>query len=150
MSTDQKISVKELDSVLETLAQLETEKDVIAETLKEKNKQISSVELRVTEVLRSLEREEYDSPHGKVTFEEVFNVKMPSDETKEQLWTWMREKGIYDRYASVHATSLKSLFKAERNAAIQNGEDPLTFALPGMEPATIFEKIKFKPKRKVD
>lgn len=143
------ISVKELDSILETLGKLESEKDVIEETLKAKNKEISSVELRVTEVLKSLEREEYDCPHGKVSFEEVFNVKMPLEDQKELLWNWMREKGIYDRYATVHATSLKSLFKAERNAAIQNGEDPLTFALPGMEPATIFEKIKFKPKRKV-
>lgn len=144
------ITVKELDTLLEQLGKLEDEKEAISESLKAKNKEISSLELRITEVLKSLEREEYDSPHGKCSFEEVFNVKMPTEENKEQLWAWMREKGIYDRYATVHATSLKSLFRAERNIAIENGEDPLTFALPGMEPATIFEKLNFKPKKKVN
>lgn len=144
------ISVKELDTILEKLGVLEEEKSQIEETLKAKNKEISSVEVRISEVLKSLEREEYDSPHGKVFFKEIFNVKMPEEERKEELWNWMREKGIYDRYATVNANSLKSLFRAERQVAIDSGEDPLTFALPGMEPATIFEKVEFKPKKKVN
>jgi hypothetical protein len=144
------ITVKDLDELIKQIAEREVEKDALAELVKAKNKEISSLELRATEVLKSLEREEYDCPHGKISFEEVFNVKNPTDEKKHLLWDWMREKGIFDKYAQVHATSLKSLFKAERNIAIEGGADPLTFALPGMEPATIFEKLNFKPKRKVN
>lgn len=141
------ITVKDLDSLIEQLRIKEEEKDKIEALLTEKNKEISSLELRATEVLKSLEREEYDSPFGKISFEEVFQVKQPADENKHLLWDWMKEKGIFERYAQVHATALKSLFKTERNIAIENGEDPITFALPGMEPATIFEKLKFRPKK---
>lgn len=141
------ISVGDLDNLIKELGAKEKEKDCIEAQLKEKNKEISSLELKVTEILKGLEREDYDSPYGKISFETVFNVRMPTDEKKHLLWDWMREREIFDRYATVHATALKSLFKAERDAAIENGEDPLTFALPGMDPATIFEKLKFRPKK---
>lgn len=141
------VSVKVMDDLLALLKSREEAKDAIEADLKEMNKEISSLQIRATELLKSLDREEYDGPHGKISFETVFNVKQPTDENKHLLWDWMRERGIFERYASVNAISLKSLFKAERNAAIEAGEDPMTFSLPGMEPATIFEKLKFRPKK---
>lgn len=138
------ISVKDLDNLVAEIALKEAEKEVIAETLSAKNKEISSLELRATEILKSLERSEYTCPQGKIKLEEKFNVKNPTDENKHLLWDWMKSKGIFERYAQVHAGSLKTLFKKEREIAIENGEDPITFALPGMEPATIFEKLEFK------
>lgn len=140
------ITIKQVDDLLKTLAQLEAEKDEIAEQLSHKNKAIAALEFQITEVLDSLDRKEYDSPYGKASISQEFQVKNPSDENKHLLWNWMKEKGIFDRYAQVHATSLKTLFKAERAIAIENGEDPMTFTLPGMEPATIFRKLKFKAK----
>ncbi len=143
------ITVSDLDNLVEEIHKKREEKEVIEETLSTKNKEISSLETRATEALKSLEREEYDSPYGKIEFETIFQVKNPTDDNKHLLWGWMRERGIFDRYAQVHATALKSLFKTERDIAIANGEDPITFTLPGMEPATIFEKLKFKPKKTV-
>jgi hypothetical protein len=145
---NENISVSELDQLVEEIGKREVEKEQIELQLTEKNKEISKLQLRATEVLKSLEREEYDSPHGKISFEEVFSIRQPSsDDEKRKLFEWMREREIFDRYATVNANSLKALFKAERNAAIDAGEDPMTFALPGMEPATIFEKLKFRPKK---
>lgn len=140
------VTLKEVDDYFKHLAHLEAEKDAISETLKSKNKEIMALEFKLTEILDSLERDEYESPFGKASFVEEFQVKQPLDEKKHLLWEWMKEKGIFERYAQVHASSLKSLFRAERIVAIENGEDPMTFALPGMEPATIFRKLKFKPK----
>lgn len=145
MSND--ITVKQVDELLLKLTVLEQEKEALAADLSAKNKQITSMEIKLTEVLDSLERDEYQSPHGKVSFTQEFQVKQPADENKHLLWDWMKARGIFERYAQVHATALKSLFKAERTIAIDNGEDPITFALPGMEPATIFRKLKFKPTR---
>lgn len=141
------ITIKQVDELLQKLAVLETEKDEISAVLTLKNKEISSLEFAITEVLESLGREEYDSPHGTAKIAEDLQVKQPSDENKHLLWEWMKAKGIFERYAQVHATSLKSLFKAERVIAIDNGEDPMTFALPGMEPATILRRLKFKAKK---
>lgn len=143
--TEATVSLKQMDDLFKALTKLEKEKEEIQDSLKEKNKEIAIQELKISEILTSLERDEYESPVGKASFEVIFQVKNPSDENKHLLWEWMKEKGIFERYAQVHATSLKSLFKVERDIAIENGEDPMTFALPGMEPATIFKKLKFKP-----
>lgn len=143
--SDGTITFEQVDSLMAELATKEEEKESIADSLKAKNKEITTLELRITELLKSLERNDYTCKYGKVAFKEVFNIKMPSDDNKHLLWKWMREEGIFERYATVHAVSLKSLFKSQRDLAIENGEDPITFALPGMEPATIFEKLDFKP-----
>lgn len=143
----EQITVAELDGVIAELAQKEAEAEEISLQLKAKNKEIAALEAKISSVLELLERDEYDCPVGKISIEEILSVKNPSDENKHLLWSWMREKGVYDRYAQVHATALKSLFKEELALAIKNGEDPLTFALPGMEPATFFRKIKFKPRK---
>lgn len=142
------VTIKQVDEMLAKLHSLEDDKEAIELALTEKNKEISALSGKLSEVLDSLERTEYTSPFGKVSFEEVFQVKNPPDEKKHLLWDWMRERGIFDKYATVHATALKSLFKAERANAIDSGEDPMTFALPGMDPATIFRRIKFKPNKK--
>lgn len=141
------ITIKQVDDLLKQLALLEDEKETITQILTAKNKEIASLEWKLTEVLDSLERDEYESPFGKVSISPEFQVRQPLDENKHLLWGWMKEKGIFERYAQVHAGALKSLFKEERAIAIENGEDPMTFTLPGMEPATIFRKLKFKPKK---
>lgn len=146
MSAAETTTLKQVDDLFKELTGLEVAKEEISETLKNKNKEIAALEAKITEVLVSLERDSYESPFGKASFVEEFQVRQPADERKHLLWEWMKEKGIFERYAQVHATALKSLFKMERTLAIENGEDPITFALPGMEPATIFRKLKFKPK----
>jgi hypothetical protein len=56
------ISVKDLDSLLELLKEKRAEKEAIEETLTLKNKEITSLEFRATEVLKSLDRDEYAGP----------------------------------------------------------------------------------------
>lgn len=142
------ITVKDLDDLLMKIRELQVKRDEAAEVVTGFNKEINTLEVRASEVLIALERDEYSCPAGEVFFEEVFNVKNPTDENKHLLWDWMKERDIFERYAQVHATSLKTLFKKELQIAMESGEgDPITFALPGMEPATIFRKIKFKAKK---
>lgn len=146
-SEDKPITVADLDALVAQISEVEGYKDAIELQLKEANKKIASLELRATDILKSLGRTSYSSPFGSIAIDNVMNIRQPEDDRKEELWGWMREKGIFDRYASVNATSLKALFKRERDIAIENGEDPVTFALPGMVPATFFQKLKFRPSK---
>ncbi len=141
------ITVADLDALVAQIAEKERYKDAVELQLKELNKAIMALETRATEILKSLGRKSYDSPWGSIGIDNIMQVVQPSDDRKEELWAWMREKGIFDRYASVNSNSLRALFKRERELAIENGEDPLTFALPGMVPATFFQKLKFRPSK---
>lgn len=143
------VRVQELSGLIEQLAQAESEKDGMEAALKEKNKEIARIESSLRGYLAELQWTEFTAPAGKVSLGETFNIKMPQgEEAKGELFSWMRKQGIYDKYATVHATALKALFKVERELALERGEDPVTFALPGMEPATVYEIVKFKPAKK--
>lgn len=143
------VTVAELDALCQELTEREAEKEVIAASLSEKNKEIARLESKAKGYLTELNRRDYVSPSGALSIKTDTTIKMPSTpEEKAKLWAWMREKGIYDAYATVHATSLKSLFLSERTLALEEGGDPITFALPGMEPAKEYESVKFKPKKK--
>ncbi len=141
------ITVADLDNLVEKISKLEDQKEIIEISLKEKNKEISLLEMRAIEILKSLERESYSSPYGSITIKPVMNIVQPEEDRKHELWEWMRTKGIFERYATVNSNSLKALFKKERELAIENGGDPITFALPGMVPATFFKKLEFKAKK---
>ncbi len=143
---NENITFKELDDLIGEIAKGEKEIEEFERKVKELRKPLIPMYIKVTEYLKSLNREDYISPHGKVKVILRENIRMPqTPELKDKLWAWMREKGIYDHYATVQANSLKALFMKERDAAVDRGEDMMTFALPGMEPATSFEDLDFKP-----
>lgn len=141
------VKVTELDDLCKRWKEKEDEIAVLAEQVKQINKEISGIKASIAGHLAEANRTDYVSPFGKVKTVERWQTKMPGDlERKNELWGWMREKGIYDAYATVHATALNSLFLKERELAVERGEDLLTFALPGMEPATLFEDVKITKK----
>jgi hypothetical protein len=145
-----KIEIKDLDFLLEALREKNAVVDELEEQVKEQNKVIARIKGIIGSVLKDLDRADYKGPAGSIKVVSRTQVKMPqTPEEKELLWNWMREKGIYDRYATVHATALKSLFEAELEIAKSDPEfDPVTFALPGMAPATFFEDVRFTQARK--
>lgn len=147
-----KLSVYDLDFLLDRLRQKNAKKVELEKILKRESKVFSRIKSIATAVLKDLDREDYKGPGGSISIKHIMQVKMPqTPEAKAQLWAWMREKQIYDRYATVHATALKSLFDQELKIAQQDlGDDfdPIAFALPGMEPATYFDDLKFTPAKK--
>ncbi len=148
MSQEHKIEVDALDALIAEIAAKDVEADCIKASLEEKNKEINALKARVVSYLKEANREGYKAPKGTVSISEQWTVVLPKTvELKMELFNWMREQGIYDKYATVHATALKTLFLAEREAAIEAGEDPLTFTIPGMEPATMFEVLRFTKPR---
>lgn len=141
------ITVKDLDLLCEYLAEKEKEAEMLEDKLTDVNKDINQLNAKITNYLKDLNREEYDSPHGKVKIVEKWSVNLPdSDINKVAFFNWLREKGIFERYATVNSRSLQSLFKAEWDAAKARGEG-MEFALPGINPAKLFEKTEFKAKK---
>ena len=141
------VTVAGLDALVAKYRMIEAAIDSLEEQIKPFNKELQGVKSEIATHLAELDREEYVSPHGKVKTVQRWQTKMPQTvEAKALLWEWMRAKGIYDAYATVHATALNSLFLKERELAVEEGGDQLTFALPGMDPATLFEDIKLTKK----
>ena len=143
------VTVKELDELTEALLKKEKMKAELAALTTQVNKEIMVLEQKCTLHLKELERTEYSSKFGKIKIEEKWSVNLPDTPIAKSLFfEWLREKGIFDKYATVNSRSLQSLFKAEWEQAKKIGN--LNFSLPGIEAPKLFEKTDFKPNKEVE
>jgi hypothetical protein len=139
--------VADLDQLIEDLAKKEIEAEKIGESLKAVNKEIARLEGRVVSHLKDLEREEYLSPLGKVKIKQKWRVNMPADDiAKKALFEHLRERHIFDKYATVNSNSLNSLFLRDWDEAKERGEG-MTFSMPGIDAPKLFEALDFKIKK---
>lgn len=142
------VTVAELNALCNQMKEKKAEIDAKELELTELNKQLGKMKQQASAYLAELGQDKYITPFGELKRIERWQTKNPATEDdKRKLFDWMRERGIYDTYATVNARSLNSLFIKERAIAEAEGQDPMLFTLPGMEPATLFEDVDFKPKK---
>lgn len=142
------VTVKEIDELLEQYLKLDEEKEALEAQVTEKNKAMMVISGRVTAYLKELGRDEFDSPLAKCEIDRKMSVNNPqTDEDKKALFAHLRERGIFEKYATVNNASLNALWKKDRAEAEARGEG-LTFVMPGVPAPKIFESTKIKPKRK--
>lgn len=141
------LTVSEFDEVLKAIADQQLKIDVKEAELTELNKELSRLEGKATNYLNELGRKEYDSPHGKGVIEQKWRVNLPAgDIEKKDFFEYLREKGIFDKYATVNSNSLNSLYMSEWANAKKEGEG-MTFNMPGIGAPKLFEKFKLKVKK---
>ena len=146
MSSD--ITVKALDEIIVKILELEAQMDAKDEEKLVFSKENIKLEALAVQHLKDLEREEYDSPMGKVSIKEKWSVTSPqTDQDKELLFGFLRERGIFTKYVSVNSKSLQSLYGAEWEAAKARGEG-LEFSIPGISAPNLFEKFECKESKK--
>ena len=138
------ITVADLDALItQYFDTLQKDKVIAEEQLTAVNKNIAQIEGKLVTHLKALGRKEYKHARGTVGISNTWRVNGPqTDADKAALFAWMKEQGIYEKYAGVNVQALNALWKAEREAAIKADPDAaITFALPGVGPAKLFEKL---------
>ncbi len=117
------------------------EKELIVSAV---NKEIASIENMLANYLKALNRTDYKHASGTVTAAKKWRVNMPeTDADKANLFGWLRERGIFDKYATVNSNSLNSLYMAEwEKVKRESPLDALTFTIPGIGAPKLFESIQ--------
>ena len=141
------VTVAELDGLVKQIFDKRVEieaADLVSTGL---NKELLALKAKAVLYLKDLGRENFSSPHGTVSINQKWRVNLPStDGDKAALFEWLRERGIFDKYATVNSNSLNSLYMAEWEAAKQAGEG-MTFAMPGIGEARLFEDLGIRKAR---
>lgn len=142
------VTVKQLDELIEKLAAKEVEAEAQGAIMTTLNKEVAALEGRIVQYLKELDRESYDSPVGKFKIEEQWRVNMPADDNaKRALFDHLREREIFDKYATVNSNSLNALYMADWREAKEQGRG-MEFTMPGIAAPKLFEKLKFKAVKK--
>lgn len=138
------VTVEELDALVKKLAEREAAKDAASKVVTEINKEIAQLEGRCVQYLKDLGRESFHSPQGTIKIGNKWRVNLPADDNaKRALFNHLRERGIFDKFATVNSNSLNALYMADWREAKEKGEG-MTFTMPGIEPAKLFEALDFK------
>ena len=139
MSDDPK--VRELDALC---AEIFDQKDKIEEMGKlvtVENKKLMELEAKALAYLDELERDNYRSPRGTISYKQGWRFNLPeTDEAKLAFFDYLREKGLYDRYATVHSAAYNAYCNAEFEAAIADGRG-MEFSLPGVPAPKEYKKL---------
>lgn len=125
-------TVKELDELVESIFAQKKACEEKEKALTEENKKLAALEAKAVAWLDELGREKYQHPLGTIYVNEKWRFSLPqSDEEKLAFFGWLKERGLFDRYATVNANSYNSLLLAEWEAAKEAGNG-MDFSVPGV------------------
>ena len=142
----QKVTVEELDLLVSDIFTKKKEIEASELVTSGLNKELAVLKGRAVNYLTELGREDFKSPYGNVSISQKWRINMPAtDEDKAALFDWMRERQIFDRYATVNSNSLNSLYMAEWEDAKKRGEG-MTFSMPGIGEPKLFTDLGMRKK----
>lgn len=142
------VTIADLDKIIEDIVKEYALLEVEESKVKERNKGIGRLEGKLTQILKDLGREKYETPLAKVALKQKWRVNMPANDiAKRELFDHLRERGIFDKYATVNSNSLNALYMADWKDAEEKGEG-LGFTMPGIEAPKLYETTDIKPIKK--
>lgn len=140
------VSVEALDRLVIEIMEARKEVEVQQAILTEKNKKVMELEGKAVAHLKETGREKYQTPFGTIRILNRWRVNLPkTSEDKKALFDFLREREIFDTYATVNSNSLNSFYMKEWEAAQQRGEG-MTFSMPGIKAPSLFESFSLRDK----
>lgn len=141
---EKEISVKDLDDLVKSIQEARVVKDEIEAQLKEQNKKISALEQQALGYLEDLGREKYQSESGTISKQQQWYFRLPeTEEDKMEFFDYLKEKGLFERYATVNSMSYNSYCRKEFEIAVEEGRG-MSFTLPGVPEPTLNKKLSFR------
>lgn len=140
------VTVAELDTLVKEIFEKRREIEEQDSKVTALNKELALLKAKAVTYLKELGRESYPTPFGTVSVSQKWRVNMPkTDDDKAALFAYLKDKGVYDHYATVNSNELNAFYMKEWEAAKKNG-DGVTFAMPGIEPPKLFEDLGMRKK----
>lgn len=137
------LKVSELDHLVQMIHDKRNQSKEMEAALSIVNTEITALEVRAAQYLNELERDNFRTPFGMITLARRWRVNVPThDKRKQELFAWLNERGIFEKYATVNSNSLNSLYMAEWKVAQEEGRG-MEFVMPGVEAPKLFETVKF-------
>jgi hypothetical protein len=134
-------TVKELDDLVEAIFDQKAKIEEMNEAVSKENVALQRLEAKAVAYLEELGRETYKTARGTLGVKENWRFNLPqSDEDKLKFFNYLREKGVYDKYATVHSSAYNAFCKAEWEAAQAEGKG-MDFSLPGVPEPKLYKGL---------
>lgn len=137
------ITIEELEAMSKSIAEKRAEIDGISAERKRREQELDELESRMMALLEEAGKHDYHAECGTIYISSRESVRVPKDlEAKQQLFNYLREKGIFEELVSVNSQTLNAFYKAEKKLAEERGE--WSFTLPGVGEPTTEQILAFR------
>jgi uncharacterized protein (UPF0335 family) len=123
-----------------------SQREIVAEFERGKkaaNELLETLEQKVLDVFKGLDKTSYDSKVGKFIISHRQSVKLPATpEDRERFFQYLKDSGQFDSTITVHSATLNRLYKDEFEKAKDRGDDD--FEIPGIGPPTVAEILSVR------
>lgn len=137
------LTVDDLDTFVKQIKDKKDECDQVKAQLTTLNKELATLEAKAAAHLKDLARDNYRSPHGMISMVRKWAVQLPkTDKDKLALFEYFKEKGIFEKYATVNSNALNSLYLTEWEEAKKEGRG-MEFTMPGIDAPKLHETVRY-------
>lgn len=141
------VSVAAMDNLVQAICEKRTVIESLESVVSEHNKELAKLQAKLTDIMKLLERDSYDSPAGRINIIQQYRYRMPDSlEDRAKLFDFMKARNEYDGLITVHSQTFNSYCKKLQEAAEKAG-DGMYFVIPGVEAPSLFETIRVTRKK---
>lgn len=141
------VTVEALDKLCQEMFDQREKIRSMDDALSVENKKLSAMQSKALAYLVELDREKYQSPTGTISVKDEWRFRLPETlEEKLQFFEHLKERGMFDQYATVNANSYNSYLNKEWEIAREEGRG-MEFKVPGVPEPTFFRKLNMLAKR---
>ena len=135
------VTLKRLQELCFACREVDVELDKLKEQSKELNADKAELRKQILEYLDDNSLTRFDFGDGKVSVSERASVKLAD---KFKFFDWLKGQGTFEDVATVHSATLNSIYKKEKEQAIEEGRiEFLAEGLPGLSEPQVFRDIRF-------
>ncbi len=132
------IEVPEFEKLLNEMFEQNQKIKLIKSDLKDEQGILTKMKFKVLAYFEEFGKTKHLAQHCTVYIKTSFTCKTPkTPEEKAALFAWMKEKEIYDQYATVNSKSLNSLY----NSLVKEDSD---FVMPGTSDPGYFQTVEMR------
>ncbi len=139
----EEVTVKELDDLCKMEFQLRQEKDEVNKKLSDVNKKITDVQSKILAYFEQTDKTSYVVKDYGTYYKKVdFTVTKPTGDDKLVFFADLKEKGLFDGMADIHAARLQSYVATEIKLQMEAGvSEP---KVPGIKEFGYHTKLNFR------
>lgn len=134
-----RLAVEQLNLLVDDLAGKRAVHVAAKARLSQLAEQVDAAEQKVKRMLEAAGLERFDGNSIVVRLRERTTVKIPKDlGEKQALFSYLRERGIFEEMISVHSATLNSWYRSECEELEASGKVP---EVPGLKPSSYVDLV---------
>lgn len=140
------VTVSEIENLCQKYSEVREKIDATKQDLENFEAERRTFEAKILACLDGLGKTRWDFGSHTLSTVEKFSYKTPkTPHAKDELYAYLKARGVYDDLISVNSQTLNAFVKREMEIALEEGKTD--FSIPGLEEPTLYKTLSLRGKK---